>query len=172
MKFTLDNAFMNRFQRVAAMAAVDTIQSSGEHMTKPKQEAKIFDIFHGNDAGNLGYVTVMAMGGGIFGDMFDEVELTVSSDGSGGRTLVLKDTFLGPPGYRDPSTKVLMGHNFKEEFITRFKHTEPALLTGAYIRKLGYDTLADLRSCEKGRFRVLEACAEILLEVMAHQHLC
>jgi hypothetical protein len=58
---------------------------------------------------------------------------------------VLKETFLGPPGYRDPSTKVLMGHNFKEEYITRFKHTEPALLTGAQILKLGYDTLADYR---------------------------
>ena len=145
MKTTIDNAFIKRFQRVAAMAAVDAIQSSGEHMTKPKQEAKIFDIFHGNDDGNLGYAKVMAMGGGIFEDMFDEDELPVSSDGSGGRTLVLKETFLGPPGYRDPSTKVLMGHNFKEECITRFKHTEPALLTGAQIRKLGYDTLADYR---------------------------
>ena len=87
----------------------------------------------------------MARGGGIFVDMFNEFELPVSSDGSGGQTLVLKDTFLGPPGYRDPSTKVLMGHNFKEEFITRFKHTENALLTGAQICKLRYDTLADYR---------------------------
>ena len=59
MKFTLDNAFMKRFQRVAAMSAVDAIQSSGEHMLKPAQEAKCFDHYHGDDAGNFGYAPLL-----------------------------------------------------------------------------------------------------------------
>ena len=66
---------------------------------------------------------------GIFDDGFDMVELPVNSDGAGGSTLVLKDTFFGPPGFCDLSTKGWMGPNFKYEFLILFNHPHPALLT-------------------------------------------
>ena len=120
-------------------------------MAVPQQEPFCFLHYHGNNASILGFAKMMFCGLNPFEEIFEEVEVVPI-----GQTLMLLDIFFGPPGYRDLSTQVYMGHDFKPEMMSLFNYPGDLILTGKKICKLGYDSLREYRKHNtiEGRFLV------------------